>query len=97
MSEIKISSHVVDVLHKYVDNIGSTYNFSGSVTEEGIGELCVLYAYNSTTKKLVGKTLSENIGHFLLPSTISGSCFIVCFSNDASYNNLIAKQVIPYT
>jgi hypothetical protein len=33
-------------------------------------------------------------GTFLLPVTTSGTCYVICLSNN-SYNHLIAKQINP--
>lgn len=97
MSEIKISNFFVEVLHTYQEEILPLvydHYFSGGVVQNSVPTERTLYAYNSSSYKLVGKCSSDVTGTFLLPVTTSGTCYVICLSNN-SYNHLIAKQINP--
>jgi len=97
MSKINVSNFFVEVLHTYQEELlPSMYNyyFSGDVAQNSTPAERELYAYASNSYKLVGKCFSDVGGTFLLPVTTSGTCYVICLSNN-SYNHLIAKQINP--
>lgn len=98
MSKINVSNFYIGILHKFQEEAvlpeKYSYYFSGVVEQEGVPVVRDIYAYSSNYYNLVGKTSSEFDGSFLLPVTTSGTCYLVCLS-DNSYNHLIAKQLNP--
>lgn len=96
-----VSNYTVEVLHKFEDTyqVATEYDyfFSGTVFEKTLPVSRKLYAFSNSTNKLVGVGFSNTSGDFILPSTISGTCFVVCLADSYIYNHLIAAIVVPTT
>ena len=98
-NSIKIASFSVEVLHKYTKKVYYTpkyYYFSGNVSELTLPKESQIYAYDSSTYRMVGSCTSDVLtGNFVLPVTTSGTCFIVVLSDNIEYNHLIVKRLVP--
>lgn len=93
---IFVSNLSLDVVHKFDYSYEPTHSFylAGDVLLEGVPKNTKLLAYSKDTYRLIGECTSSGInGTFFLPVTASGSCFVVCLSDNLSYNHLVATRV----
>jgi len=99
-TSVYTSNFSIEILHKgeyieYEETDNTLGFFAGIVFDKELPVRRKLFAFDSITKLLVGSCISNNDGNFLLHTTISGSCYIVCASEDLVYNHLVAASVIP--
>lgn len=97
MVKINVSNFSIEVLHKYQEDIlppDYIYYFSGDIKQNYISVEREVLAYDNNSCKLVGRCFSTIDGSFLLPVTTSGTCYLICLS-DNTYNHLIAKEINP--
>lgn len=101
--DTSVSLYNIELLHPYIpvteqptDPI-QPYKFEGTVFELSSPAERQLFAYDQTTYLKVGESFSTVSGTFILPSTVSGTCFVVCLDDLAgeSYNHLIYATVDP--
>ena len=93
---IFISNMSVDVLCKFsYENISSlTYYVAGDVKLQGSPKSTKLLAFDDSSYNFIGSCFSDvTSGEFVLPVSTSGSCFVVCISDNLNYNHLVAKKV----
>lgn len=102
-TNLSVSGYSIEVLHPYSTPLAgeipyTQYYFSGVVRENTTPISRELIAYSQDTYNEVGRTRSKSDGTFVLPSTTSTTCFIVCLDDNSStqnYNHLIVAIIDP--
>lgn len=93
---IFVSGLSIDVLCKFsYENVQSLpYYMAGDVKLGGSPKNTKLLAFDESSYNFVGSCFSEGpSGDFILPVSTSGTCFVVCISDNVNYNHLVAKKV----
>lgn len=97
----EISAYNIELLHNYVPSSISIsiplYKFEGTVSELISPVERLLFSYDQVTYLRTGESFSTVSGTFLLPSTVSGTCFVVCLDDviGESYNHLVYATIDP--
>lgn len=93
------SSNGSDGYRPYIEiTYDKLYAFEGSVKENSTGVSRKIYAYRRDTGELMSQTTASGSGYFYLPTTYSGSHYLVCVDDDGgvSYNDMIIGNVTPH-
>jgi hypothetical protein len=95
MSQLTIANFGLEVLYKTNRSDQYLGYFQGHSELHSVYTYRDVNAFSEVTFKLVGTSAVVNPDSYLLYCTVSGSCFLVCMSNDTNYNHLIAARVLP--
>lgn len=98
--ELDVSSLFVEVLHPFIDitpPASDAYFFAGNILENTTPIVRQVLAYNQAKLLMVGEASSDTYGTFLLGTSESVECFLLCKDDNlgTSYNNIVVASIDP--